>query len=422
MINCWKLSSKATLVVEEIPYLKSAAIGIYIKVGSRHEPLHMTGASHFIEHMLFKGTQKRSAREIAEYFERIGGQLNAATAKEYTCVYARTLDENIYRATDVLFDMLFNSKFSPKDFATEKGVIIEEINMYEDTPDDLIHDVFSQKMWKGHPMGSSILGTIETIESIDNNELYDFYKSCYVPANMVIAVAGNIDSTKIKDAIEYHLEQGATGEVHLEQQTPDSYQPFINLVKKDTEQVQICLGVPGITYRDDNRYTQSVMNNILGGGMSSRLFQTLREELGLAYSVYSFPFNYSDTGLFSLNIGTGPAKIAKFFAALYTELEKFITDGVTDEEVERTQQLIKSNMYLGLESVMNRMNRIGKSILMYGDIIPVEDVINKIYMVDTKKVHNLACTLLEKQELSLAAIGSSDILKVVESEYKKWWK
>lgn len=422
MINCWNLSRNTTLVVEEIPYLKSAAIGIYIKVGSRHEPEHMAGASHFIEHMLFKGTEKRTARDIAECFERIGGQLNAFTAKEYTCVYARTLDENIYLAADVLFDMIFNAKFAAKDFATEKEVIIEEINMYEDTPDDLIHDVFARKLWIDHPMGSSILGTMDSVGNVNNDELFDFYKSSYIPSNMIISVAGNIESSKIRETVEQYLEKQPQGEISLRQQKPDKYVPFINLVPKDTEQVQICLGVPGIDYHDNNRYTQNVMNNILGGGMSSRLFQALREELGLAYSVYSFPSNYSDTGSYSINIGTGPGKVAKFFEALFDELEKFISQGVKEEEVQRTQQLIKSNMYLGLESVMNRMSRMGKSMLMYGDIVPVEKVIEKIYRVDTKMVKDFAAQLLEKQDFSIAAIGSNNVIPVVEQEYKKWWK
>jgi len=333
VISYWDLSSRARLVVEEIPYLRSAAIGVYIKVGSRHEPENIAGASHFIEHMLFKGTEKRSAREIAESFERIGGQLNAFTSKEYTCVYARTLDENIYTAVDIIFDMLFKSTFSSREFATEKGVIIEEINMYEDTPDDLIHDLFARKIWNTHPLGSPILGTAGTVSDFERQEIFDFYKFYYVPANMVISIAGNVNRLKIKDIVESYLE-GEPGQNRNQSPVNSlNYCPFVNLVEKDTEQVQICLGVPGISYHNPGRYTLRIMDSILGGGMSSRLFQNIRERLGLAYSVYSYPSTYSDTGSFSIYIGTSPNKVASFFEVLFAEINKFVKEGVSEEEI-----------------------------------------------------------------------------------------
>ncbi|MDD3023230.1 MAG: pitrilysin family protein [Syntrophomonadaceae bacterium] len=421
LISSWNLSKGSTLVVEEIPYLKSAAIGVYIKVGSRHERPNIAGASHFIEHMLFKGTPRRTAREIAEGFEKIGGQLNAFTSKEYTCIYARTLDEDIYIAMDIIFDMLFNSGFVSKDFNTEKEVIIEEINIYEDTPDDLIHDVFSRNLWKGHAMGSPILGTLDSVGSFDRQEIHDYYKACYVPANMVIALAGNIDKEKIKESIESYLESENKGEVNLPQVKPSGMESFVSMVEKDTEQVQLCIGVPGISYYNPERYTQNVMNSILGGGMSSRLFQSIREERGLAYSVYSFPANYSDTGAYSVCIGTGPTKVSTFFEALFKELDKFTRQGVSDEEVARTQQLIKSSMYLGLESVMNRMSRLGKSLLMYGELKSVEDVITDILAVNAGMVQDFASELLKKPNFSLAAIGPAEVLTEVEKEYRKWW-
>lgn len=421
MISSWNLSNGATLVVEEIPYIKSVAIGVYIKVGSRHEKADIGGASHFIEHMLFKGTPGRTARQIAEGFEKIGGQLNAFTSKEYTCLYARTLDEDVYLAMDIIFDMLFNSSFADKDFNTEKEVIVEEINIYEDTPDDLIHDVFSRSLWKGHAMGSPILGTLDSVSSFNRQEIWDFYKACYVPSNMVISVAGNIDRDKIKDSIENHLEGEHQGEVKLPRVEPSGLEPFVSMVEKDTEQVQLCLGVPGISYFSPQRYAQNVMNSILGGGMSSRLFQSIREERGLAYSVYSFPSNYSDTGAYAVCIGTGPAKVNTFFEAMYTELEKFIKQGVSDEEVARTQQLIKSSMYLGLESVMNRMSRLGKSLLMYGELRSVDDVIAEILAVNAEMVKDFAGDLLNQPNFSLAAIGPAAVLTEVEKEYRKWW-
>ena len=422
MINCWELDSKANLVVEEIPYVRSVAIGVYIKVGSRHEDLSMSGASHFIEHMLFKGTNRRSAREIAESFEGIGGQLNAFTAKEHTCVYARTLDEHLDTAMDIIFDMLFNSSFAPKDFETEKGVIVEEINMYEDTPDDLVHDVFSQQLWQGHSMGRPILGTLNSVQGFKREEIFDFYRRSYVPANMIIAIAGNVDTLRVKGKVESYLHLDMPDDASFANIEIPDYVPFIKTVAKDTEQVQICLGLPGISYHDKRRYTLNIMNSILGGGISSRLFQTIREELGLAYSVYSYPSNYSDTGSYVIHIGTGPGKVAQFFEVFHAEIDKFRQQGVIPGEVERTKQLIKSSMLMGMESVMNRMNRLGKSILMYGQVIPIDEVLKQIYVVTPEKVNHFANEVLDLPRFSLATVGNAEVLPMVESEYKKWWK
>lgn len=422
MINCWNLENGAQLIIEDIPYLRSAAIGVFIKVGSRHETAPMAGASHFVEHMLFKGTERRSARTIAETFESIGGQLNAFTSREYTCVYARTLDEHVELALDIIFDMIFNSAIAAKDFATEKEVIIEEINMYEDTPDELIHDIFARKLWEGHQMGSSILGSLQTLQEMQRDALFDYYKANYTAANMIISVAGNIDHNKIREYIEKHLQGTPAGRRENTSAKPEERSDFVSLVAKDTEQVQICLGVPGISYRHEERYTQNIMNSILGGGISSRLFQSLREELGLAYSVYSYPSNYSDTGSYCICIGTGPSKLGKFFQALNEQLDLFIREGATEGEIMRTRQLNKSNILLSLESVMNRMNRQAKSLLMHGRVISVEEVIERMYGIDTEAVHSFAARLLQKQLFSIAAIGSKEVLPLVEQEYRKLWR
>lgn len=421
MINSSNLSSGGKLVVEQIPYLKSAALGVYVKVGSRNETASMAGASHFVEHMIFKGTEKRTAREIAEGFEAMGGQLNAFTSKEYTGIYARTLDEDIYQAIEIVFDMLFNSQFKDKDFNTERGVIIEEINMYEDTPDELIHDVFAQKFWGGHPLGIPILGTMETIKKMERDQLYQYYKDHYLPSNMVFAVAGNVDHAKIREAIEKQTEK-IKGQVDVSPlQIPQTGPSFINLVPKEVEQVQICLGAPGISYHSENRYVQNVMNSILGGGMSSRLFQSLREERGLAYSVYSYPSSYVDAGLYTIYIGTSPAKLGEFYEALYEQITDFAANGVSNDEIARTRKLIKSSIFLGLESVMNRMTRLAKSLLMYDEIATPEEIIAKIYSVDSDMVNKLASQMLKAENFSLAAIGDKEVLPAVEQEYVRWW-
>lgn len=421
MINSWNLTSGAKLVVEEIPYVKSAAIGIYIRLGSRYEIGKMSGASHFIEHMLFKGTAARTARDIADSFESMGGQLNAATSKENTVLYARILDENLYAAMDILFDMLFNSAFAPHDFETEKGVIIEEINMYEDTPDDLVHDVFSQNIWKKSPMGPPILGTLETITDSARDDLYNFYRQFYVPSNIVISVAGNVEAPRVKDAVEAHLEQARPGAVGFTLAVPEISVPFVKLVPKETEQVQLCLGVPGITYNDERRYALNIMNSILGGGVSSRLFQSIREELGLAYSIYSYPNNYSDTGSYVIYAGTGPSRTGQCLEVLHQQLKEIVDQGITEDELLRTRQQIKSSLYLGMESVMNRMTRLGKALLMYDKIIPLEDVMDKIMSVEKGMVEEQAVQLLQTAPVSLVAIGSPEALQNVEQEFKRYW-
>ena len=421
MINSCKLSNGAQLVVEDIPFLQSAAVGVYIRVGSRHEPSNLAGASHLIEHMLFKGTPTRNAREIAESLEIMGGQLNAYTGKEYTCIYARTLDEDIYEAMDIIFDMLFNSSLVSNDLDVERNVVIEEINTYEDTPDELIHDVFARKFWDGHPMGNSILGTLESVGGMKRDDLYAYYKEYYVPANMVVALAGNLDQIKVKEYVEGILDSHQGPPPQFMAEKPCQYQAFLDLVPKEVEQIQICLGVPGSSYHDEDRYTLTVMNSILGGGMSSRLFQKLREELGLAYSVYAYPANYSDTGLVNIYIGTSQARVEQFCAVLYEQLEQFSRWGVTEEEIYRTRKLTKSSIALSLESVMNRMTRLGKTVLMYDRVITPDEAIAKVNGVTANMVQDMAERIFRPELFSLAAIGDKEVLPLVEQEFQKWW-
>ena len=421
MISYWSLSNGAKLVVEEIPHVRSAAIGIYIGVGSRHEPAGMKGASHFIEHMLFKGTEDLTARDIAERFEGIGGQLNAFTSKEYTCVYARTLDENINMAAEIMFDMVFNSRFHSRDFETEKGVVVEEINMNEDAPDDLIHDRFARRLWLDHPMGSPILGTLETVTGFNRDDVYGFYQASYIPSNMVISVAGNVQASAIKDLIEKLLSEQSVAELDFPCSNPNEYTGFLDLMEKDTEQVQICVGVQGLSYHDDQRYAMNVMNSILGGGMSSRLFQKLREELGLAYSIYSYPSNYSDTGSYSIFLVTGLNKIDQRFESLHQQIHSLLNQGISEGELDRTRSLIKSSMYLGLESVMNRMSRLGKAIIMYDKIISPEEAIERVMQVEPEQIQDLAIKLLGDQGISVAAIGPAGVMQEVEKQYQILW-
>ncbi|MGE5450176.1 MAG: M16 family metallopeptidase [Methanomassiliicoccales archaeon] len=421
MVEVKQLNCGARLAMEEIPYLHSVAIGIFVNVGSRDESEELGGVSHLLEHMLFKGTSRRSARDIAETFEGIGGQLNAYTAREYTCYYARCLDENLDLAMDVLFDMVVGSVIGEKELDTERGVIIEEINMYEDTPDDLIHDVFSQLVWDGESIGRSILGRQELIAAVSPSQVRNFYQQHYIPENMVVAVAGNISSQQVEASIEQYLSvltnNTSTERVRIAPQSVSG----IRLLPKDTEQIQLCIGQGSISYHDEQRYAQNVMNNILGGGISSRLFQSIREERGLAYSVYTYPSLYSDTGSYAIYAGIGTARLEEFFAALQEQLDGFLLDGVTDEEVRRTQTMLKTNTLLGMESVMNRMNRIGKSLLYYNQVVPTEQFIEKISQVTPIQIKEYAHMILDNKGFSLASIGPEDVLKQVKQQFTSRW-
>lgn len=418
MVDYWVLDNGVRLVTEEIPYLRSVAIGIYVGVGSRDETDNLNGLAHFIEHMLFKGTATRTAKDIAEAFENIGGQLNAYTSKEYTCYYARTLDENFEEALDILFDMVFNSVFSEETLLTEKGVISEEISMYEDSPDELIHDVFSQLLWGNHALGRPILGTKETVMGLERNQVIDYYHRYYVPSNMVIAVAGNIKNVFVRDRISEWLTRTPGSHVSRTKEPPGVPSGNeLKLVVKDTEQVQICVGAPSISYCHEDRHVQNIMNGILGGGIGSRLFQTIREQKGLAYSVYTYPTSYSDSGSFCVYAAASPEKVPDLMAALGEEMERFRTSGVTQEEVNRAKRQVKANMYLGMESVMNRMSRLGKSVLFYDRVIPLEEVIDKVMVITPEDVQRFAGEVLRPDRLCLAAIGSKEVLPLVEKGF-----
>ena len=422
MVETVILRNSARLIVEEIPHFRSIAMGIFIKVGSRYEPDVLAGASHFVEHMLFKGTEQHTAREIAEKFENLGGQINAFTAKEYTCVYTRTLDEDMPMAMDIIFDMIFASKMSEADFATEKEVIFEEIRMYEDTPDELIHDVFNNHFFAGSSMGHPILGDFDTITALDRDTLYNYYKQYYIPENIVIAVAGNVKTENIISQVEKRMPPHAGGITRLPEFSLSAYQPFISTVVKDVEQVQICVGGPGISYHDENRHAVSLMNSILGGGMSSRLFQSLREERGLAYSVYSYSSSHSDTGSLAFYIGTGTGKIEQFFSAFAAELDKFMQAGIEEIELQRAKQMTKSSLYMGLESTNSRMSRMGRLLMMYDEYYSPEQMIEKIMAVDKPQIDALAEKMLSFKQMSMATIGNAAIIPLVEQEFNRWFR
>ncbi|MHB1654573.1 MAG: M16 family metallopeptidase [Desulfitobacteriaceae bacterium] len=398
------LPNGVRVLTEEIEHVRSVAIGLWLGAGSRDEREGFEGISHFIEHMFFKGTTKRTARELAESLETVGGQLNAFTTKEYTCFYAKVLDEDLDLAIDVLSDMFFSSLFDEKEIEKEKKVIIEEIKMYEDSPDELIHDLFSEYVWNDHPLGKPILGTEDSIRALNRDKILHYLSQHYAPDNLVIAVAGNIKQEDVLRKLEGLYGEFRRGGRRVLEGTPTGHQ-VERFIKKDTEQMHLILGVPGLGQDDLDIYPMHIVNNILGGGLSSRLFQEIREQRGLAYSVYSYHSTYVDTGLFAIYAGTSPGNTAEVVECILSEVDSLKKNGITLVELERTKAQIKGNLYLGLESVSSRMSRLGKTELTYNRILTPEEVVEKLERVTLEDVKGVIQRLWQKDRISLAMMG-----------------
>jgi len=398
------LPNGVRIITEEIDHVRSAALGIWVGAGSRDEREGFEGISHFIEHMFFKGTEHRSARALAESLEAVGGQLNAFTTKEYTCYYAKVLDEDLDLAIDVLSDMFFSSLFDEKEIEKEKNVVIEEIKMYEDSPDELIHDVFSECVWNDHPLGKPILGTEESIRSLSRERIMQFLTEHYAPDNVVISVAGKIKHEDVVAKLSPHFGTFNRGGRRVLEETPKGL-TIEHYQKKDTEQMHILLGVPGLGQDDEDIYAMHIFNNILGGGLSSRLFQEIREQRGLAYSVYSYHSTYVDTGLFAVYAGTSPKNTQEVIACILEELMEMKTKGISVEELVRTKAQIKGGLYLGLEAVSSRMSRLGKTELTYNRVLSPEEVVEKLEKVTQEDVLRVIGRLWQKDNISIMTLG-----------------
>lgn len=401
------LENGLRIVTEEVPHVKSISLGFWVGAGTRHETVEINGISHFLEHMMFKGTQKRTSRDIAEALDAVGGQLNAFTTKEFTCYYAKALDEHLDLSLDVLSDMFFNSLFSEKDIEKEKHVIEEEIKMYEDSPDELIHDLFIKSAWPKHSLGRPILGTIETIGSFDRTKITDYFNSHYIPSSIVVAVAGHIKHDEIVNKITKLFSDMKPRNV-LKSETPPPIEHKVTNMRKDTGQVQICLGTPGLNQDHEDIYAMYLINNILGGGLSSRLLQEIREERGLAYSVYSYHTAFCDTGLFTVYAGCSPNKYQQAIELIIKELNKLVKEGITAKELQKGVEQIKGSLYLSLESAGSRMTRIGRTELCLGRNISPEEVIQGITSVTQDQIQQLAGRLFKPENFILSTIGPLD--------------
>lgn len=398
------LPNGVRIITEEIDYVRSVAVGIWVGAGSRDEKEGYEGISHFIEHMLFKGTKNRTARQIAESLEAVGGQLNAFTTKEYTCYYAKVLDEDFDLALDVLNDMFFESLFDEEEIEKEKRVVIEEIKMYEDSPDEIIHDLFSDFVWDDHPLGRPILGTEASIKELSKDKINNFMNQHYAPDNLVIAVAGKIKHEDVLKKLSQIYGQFQRGGRRVLEGTPVGHQ-VNKMVYKDTEQMHIILGVPGVGQEDQDIFPMHIINNVLGGGLSSRLFQEIREQRGMAYTVFSYHSTYVDTGLFAIYAGTTPSNSREVVECILGEIMDIKKNGLTKEELERTKSQIKGGLYLGLESASSRMSRLGKTELTYNRVITPEEVVEKLERVSLEDIYRVINRLWIKDKVSLLMLG-----------------
>lgn len=398
------LCNGVRIITEEISSVKSATIGIWVGTGSRLETLENIGVSHFIEHLLFKGTESRSAKEIAEKVDAVGGQLNAFTSKEYTCYYIKVINQHIPLAMDILSDMILHPKFDCADLEREREVVLEEIHMYEDTPDEMVHDLYMEKVWPDHALGRTILGTMASISATSEEMIRRYYNTYYVPGNMVVACAGNMKHEQLVALAEKHLGK-ITGKIAKEPLTVPQFNSTVFLKQRDTEQMHICAGVGGLPLYDEQSYALNVLNTILGGGLSSRLFQSIREDRGLAYAVYSYLSSYQDAGLFTVYAGTRPANAKKVVALMQSEMKSISDEGITPAELARAKEYIIGNLLLGLENTSSRMMRLGKLESSLREVISIEELISKVELVTTKEVHQLAQSLFRRDGICITALG-----------------
>jgi len=402
------------VITESLPAVRSAAFGIWAGVGSRDEDLAHAGATHFLEHLLFKGTARRTALEISAAMDAVGGELNAFTAKEYTCYYARVLDADLPLAIDVLSDMVTGSLIAPKDVDAERGVILEEIAMNDDEPSDTVHEAFSAQLFGDTPLGRPILGSAESINSITQAQIAEHYAARYTPDHLVVAAAGSVDhDTVVKLAREaFGAVTGGDAEpapprVPSQGTVIPGTGTGVRLVSRGIEQANLVLGCAGMSRTDERRFALGVLNAALGGGMSSRLFQEIRENRGLAYSVYSFSSQNYDTGLWGVYAGCLPAKADEVLSICQEEIAKVISGGLTDAELDRGKGQLRGSIVLGLEDPSSRMSRLGKSELVYPRLEPVDEILASIEAVTHDDIRQVAAAILA-QPKALAVVGPFD--------------
>jgi predicted Zn-dependent peptidase len=396
------LGSGVRVVTEAMPSVRSIALGMWVRAGSRDEDVDQAGISHFLEHMLFKGTDRFSSREIDEAFDAMGAEVNAGTGKETTSVYSRFLDGHLERAFDVLQDMVLRPAYP--DIDSEREVVIEEIAMYEDEPSDKVHDVLAAAVFGDHPLGRPIIGRADVISSVPVPQIAEWHDGRYVPENMVVAAAGNLDHDEIVRLVDGAF-PATTPLARSQATSPNGTRPIVRFHQKETEQYHLCLGGLGLPRGDDRRFALRVLDTILGGSTSSRLFQEVREKRGLAYSVYSYSSHYADSGQVGLYVGTRPDRVREAMDVIGAELRRLEEEGVSEAELELARENVKGRTVLSMESTLTRMNRLGSSILMGVPLLTVDELLAAFDAVTLEDVARLASDLWEPDRLSAAGVG-----------------
>lgn len=410
------LKNGMRLVSEQIPYVNSVTVGFWIQAGSVTEQDGECGISHFIEHMLFKGTKDRSAKEIVQAIDWIGGHINAFTSTECTCLYTKTLSRHIGTAIEVLCDMLQNSSLRPNEIEIEKKVILEEINMCEDMPDELCGDLLAEGIWDGTPLGRPILGTAEGVKCFSAEKLRAYMDRLYYPQNIVVAICGNFDQNQVIDLLEEHLCFPKEQRCAVEPKCPSVFHEGFFKREKDVEQTQLCIGFPGIPRDDDAAYSLMVLNTVFGGGMSSRLFQKIREEMGLAYSVGSYLLSYKNNGILAVSAGMSPDCAADVAELILHEIGLLKKNSLSDQEIRTCKEQLAGNYIMGLESISNRMSHLGKSRLLLGSVKTPDEILHKIDAVDRASIEEVIERVFGSGRFAMSAVG------VIESALDRLYK
>ncbi len=404
-----ELDSGERVISEKVPSVRSVSLGFWIGAGSRDEKEDRAGVSHFIEHLLFKGSRSYDAQQIAETFDAMGAELNAATSREHTVVYSRVPDRHVEEAVRVMTDMVFAPAFA--DLDQEREVVLEEIAMYEDTPQELVHDLFSQAVFGAHALGRPVIGTADVISTVSRRAIAGYHRSMYTGGNIVVSAAGNITHERLIELLQ-RFERESAGEAH---RVPRVRRPFVSepppglrFQCKDTEQYHVCLGAPGIARSDDRRFAASLLDSILGGSASSRLFQEIREKRGMAYSVYSFGSQYTDTGLVGVYVGTREENLTACIEICVEQIAEIASGKLRDGELDRAKESLKGRIMLSMESTSNRMSRLGKSLISDSELLTFERIFAEIDAVDVDALVGLAAALLPPERLSASGVGPDE--------------
>jgi predicted Zn-dependent peptidase len=408
MIRTTTLPNGLLVLTEQMSHVRSATVGVWCDVGSSFEPAERRGISHLLEHMVFKGTARRTARQIAEEMDAVGGELNAMTDKEMTCFYGHVVDRHLGRAVDVLADLLQHARLDADDLERERQVVLEEIKMYDDSPGEVVHDRFSRTLWRGSNLGDPTIGFAGTVAAITRDDLLAWRRERYAPTTVIVTVAGNVEHDAVVELVG-----AAFGEFRGDASPPlterPRFNPAIDLTIDETEQAYVMLGTPGIGQRDDRRYAFSVLDTLLGGGMSSRLFQSVREERALAYEIVTFQQGYRDAGLFGVSAGCTPERVQECVDVVSDELDRLLHDGVGADEVERAREHLKGNLTLALESTYNRMSRLARNQIVHGRQISTEEVEAAFDAVSADDVNALARELLVPAQRGLCVLGPAEV-------------